>query len=79
MNEDQLKVLWDVYGSGQGFESYDEFKSLLQDDTNRKVFFDYSNEELGFTDYNEFEELLGIKKKRSFWTRLRSAYAEFTR
>lgn len=63
MNENQLKFLYDNYGKSQGFADYNEFKSLMENDANRKLFFDASNKDLGFTDYNEFESLLGVKKK----------------
>lgn len=63
MDEKQLKLLFDDYGSKSGFKDYSEFKSLMSDSASRSVFFKESNKDLGFKDYNEFENLLGFKKK----------------
>ena len=64
MNEEQLKLLYDSYASKNGFSDYNEFKSLIGNDSSRKVFFESSKKELGFKDYNEFNDLVGLKKKR---------------
>lgn len=63
MDEKQLKLLFDSYGSTAGFKDYNEFKTLMSDSSARSVFFKESNKDLGFKDYNEFEDLLGFKKK----------------
>lgn len=63
MNEEQLKLLYDSYASKNGFSDYNEFKSLIGNDSSRKVFFESSKKELGFKDYNEFNDLVGLKKK----------------
>lgn len=63
MNEEQLKLLYNSYASKNGFSNYDEFKSLIGNDSSRKVFFESSKKELGFKDYNEFNDLVGLKKK----------------
>lgn len=45
-------------------KDYNEFKSIMQDPSNRKAFFDEFNPKLKLAkDYNEFDSVLGLKKK----------------
>jgi hypothetical protein len=45
-------------------DSYEEFKSVMKDESARKDFFDTFNNDLKLADnFNEFEDVLGLKKK----------------
>ena len=49
MDENQLKLLWNLHAEKTGgFKSYDEFKSLMANEKARKVYFNASNSDLGF-------------------------------
>jgi hypothetical protein len=62
---DPLKDLYNEFNPKLNLaKSYDEFKSTMQDSTNRKAFFDEFNSKLNLAnDYNQFENVLGLKKK----------------
>src|SRR6056297_2116780 len=60
MNKEQLLFLYQNYANDKGFESFDEFASLMSNKESREVFFKESNKDLGFSDFNEFESTLGI-------------------
>lgn len=62
---DPLKDLYNEFNPKLNLaKSYDEFKSTMQDSTNRKAFFDEFNSKLNLAnDYNQFESVLGLKKK----------------
>jgi len=60
MNKEQLLFLYQNYANDKGFESFDEFASLMSNKESREVFFNESNKDLGFSDFNEFESTLGI-------------------
>jgi hypothetical protein len=63
MDEQQLQLLYGDYAKDKGFKDYNEFKSLMSNESSRKVFFDESNKDLGFKDYEEMNSLLKVKKK----------------
>jgi hypothetical protein len=67
MNE-ELELLYNDYAKDKGFSDFNEFQTLMEDDSARKVFFDESNKDLGFKDYDEFNALIGKKKSSGFPT-----------
>jgi len=64
-NNDPLKDLYNEFNPKLNLaKSYDEFKSTMQDSSNRKAFFDEFNPKLNLAnDFNQFENVLGLKKK----------------
>lgn len=65
MDEKQLQLLWDLHAKNVGFQSFGEFKTLMNDGEARKVYFENANPDLGFANYQEFESTIGVKKKVS--------------
>ncbi len=62
---DPLQDLYNEFNSKLKLaKDYNEFKSIMQDPSNRKAFFDEFNPKLKLAkDYNEFDSVLGLKKK----------------
>jgi hypothetical protein len=62
---DPLQDLYNEFNSKLKLaKDYNEFKSVMQDPSNRKAFFDEFNPKLKLAkDYDEFDSVLGLKKK----------------